>query len=346
MPGVGPRIEIAAVTDLSYAMAHCRIPVIESIVIDGATDSVRGAVVEVDVVSADGSHGGPREVNLDLAVNWPTVLRTVDLKLDPASMLNVDEQRPGAIRVVLRDGTGQVLGEAAQDDRPRRQPVEGNPATVGTGSPGCLRATQLGGHRSPDARGPDRLAQTTGNSAIDGYQSENPQRVDAIVAAVFDSMQARDIRYAEPPASWGDDGQKVRTPAEVLEGRLGTCLDTTLTFAAVLEQAGINSTIWVLKGHAFLGYWRSDSALSMVSNTEIVDVVNQVDPAISGWWKPRWLPTMPQRRPSPTRPTFHASSTFPVICRTSSALPTSGRPAKRGFSRCPAGLSTATATSW
>jgi hypothetical protein len=62
-------------------------------------------------------------------------------------------------------------------------------------------------------------------------------------------MRARDIRYAEPPASWGTDGQKVRTPGEVLEGRLGTCLDTTLTMAAALEQAGINSTIWVLKGH-------------------------------------------------------------------------------------------------
>ena len=87
----------------------------------------------------------------------------------------------------------------------------------------------------------DRLQALTGRSAIDGYQSENPERVDAIAQAVFEAMQARDIRYAEPPASWGLDGQKVRTPAEVLEGRLGTCLDTTLTMAAALEQAGINS---------------------------------------------------------------------------------------------------------
>ena len=33
----------------------------------------------------------------------------------------------------------------------------------------------------------------------------------------------------------------------------------------------------MLKGHAFLGYWRTDSALSMISSTEVVDVVNQVD---------------------------------------------------------------------
>ena len=71
--------------------------------------------------------------------------------------------------------------------------------------------------------------------------------------------------------------KKIRTPADVLQGRLGTCLDTTLTMAAALEQAGINSTIWLLKGHAFLGYWRHDATLSVISTTEVVDVVNQVD---------------------------------------------------------------------
>ena len=111
----------------------------------------------------------------------------------------------------------------------------------------------------------DRLRALTGNSAIDGYQSENPERVDAIAHAVFDAMRARDIRYAEPPASWGTDGQKVRTPAEVFEGRLGTCLDTTMTMAAALEQAGINSTIWVVERSRFPRLLAHDAALSMIS---------------------------------------------------------------------------------
>lgn len=63
----------------------------------------------------------------------------------------------------------------------------------------------------------------------------------------------------------------------MLDGRLGTCLDTTLVMAAVLEQCGINSTIWLVRGHAFLGYWRIDGALGSVSTTEPVEVVNQVD---------------------------------------------------------------------
>ena len=273
-----PRIEISAVTDLSYAMAHCRVPVVDHITVDNTGSEVHGAVVEVDVVSTAGSHGGPREVYLDLAANKPTILRDVDLVLDPASMLAVHEQQPGGIRVVLRDAAGKVLVEARED-------VNVLAANQWKASPPQLALEMLAAYVQPNSPAiaslmtlvSDRLQALTGRSAIDGYQSENPERVDAIAQAVFEAMQARDIRYAEPPASWGLDGQKVRTPTEVLEGRLGTCLDTTLTMAAALEEAGINSNIWVLKNHAFLGYWRIDSSLATVSSTDVLDAVNQVD---------------------------------------------------------------------
>ncbi|ODR03479.1 DNA helicase [Mycobacterium intermedium] len=272
------RIEIHAVADLSYPMAHCRIPVIDHISIEYSGGEVRSAVVEVDVVSAEGSLGGPQQVFVDLAAHKPTILQTVDLKLDPASMLRVEDQGPGAIRVVLRDAAGNVLAEESKD-------VTILAANQWKATPLQLALEMLAAHVQPNSAAiralmtdvSDRLLDATGNSSIDGYQSENPERVDAIAQAVFEAMRARDIRYAEPPASWGTDGQKVRTPAEVLDGRLGTCLDTTVTMAAALEEAGINSTLWVLKGHAFLGYWRSDAALDMISSTEVVDVANQVD---------------------------------------------------------------------
>ncbi|WP_276759737.1 DUF3320 domain-containing protein [Mycolicibacter arupensis] len=277
-PAAGPRIEIHAVTDLSYPMAHCRIPVIDHLAIDNAGDELRGAVLQLEVTSADGSHGGPKEIHADLAAHAPTTLRGVALLLDPASMLAVDEPRPGTIRAVLRDAAGTVRAEVTKD------------VTILAGNQWKARPLQLAlemlaAHVQPNAAAvstlmlavSDRLQALTGRSAVDGYQSDDPARADAIAQAVFEAMRDRDVRYAEPPASWGLDGQKVRTPAEVLDGRLGTCLDTTLTMAAVLEQAGINSTVWVLGGHAFLGYWRVDMALPNVSTTEAVDVVNLVD---------------------------------------------------------------------
>ena len=149
-----PRIQIHAVADLSYAMAHCRIPVIDHITVDNTGGDLRSAVIEVDVVSADGSHGGPQEVFLDLAAHKPTILRNVDLKLDPASMLQVDEQRPGAIRVVLRDAAGDVLAEAVQRrQHPGLQPVEGHAATARTRIVGRVCAAQLHSDRCIDDRG-------------------------------------------------------------------------------------------------------------------------------------------------------------------------------------------------
>ncbi|WP_307856858.1 DUF3320 domain-containing protein [Mycolicibacter acidiphilus] len=289
-PGA-PRITISAVTDLGYALAHCRIPVVHQITVENPGPARHGAVLDVEIVDATGPHGEPHQLHLDLAENQPTVLRDVNLTLDPASMLAVDEQRPGTIRATLRDNTGAELATAAVD-------VTILAANQWKANPPQLGLEMLAAYVQPNATAvtalltdvSDRLKAATGNSAIDGYQSEDPARVDAIAKAVFEAMQARDIRYAEPPASWGDDGQKVRTPAEVLDGRLGTCLDTTLVMAAVLEQAGINSTIWVVTGHAFLGYWRADAGLPTISTTDAIDVVNQVDLGVIGLVETTMIP--------------------------------------------------------
>lgn len=272
------QIRIAAIDDLSYAMAHCKIPVVDHITVENTGADVHGAFLEVDVVSAQGSHGGPTELHLDLGAGRSTDLTAVNLKLDPAAMLTVEEQRPGEIRVALKNAAGDLLAHASRE-------VNILAASQWKATPRQLALELLAAYVQPNAAAvtafmpevSDRLKETTGNSAIDGYQSDNPERVDAIVRAVFEAMRARDIRYSEPPASWGDIGQKVRTPAEVLDGRLGTCLDTTLVMAAALEQAGINTTVWVLAGHAMLGYWRVDASLGAVSTTEPADLINQVD---------------------------------------------------------------------
>ena len=94
---------------------------------------------------------------------------------------------------------------------------------------------------------------------------------------MFEAMRAREIRYSEPPASWADVGQKVRTPGEVLDQRLGTCLDTVVVMAAALEQAGIRPLLWLAQEHAFLGYWREESSLGIAAQTDVAEIVNRVD---------------------------------------------------------------------
>ncbi|QYF72334.1 DUF4011 domain-containing protein [Cryobacterium sp. PAMC25264] len=271
-------ITISSLPFLSYAMAHCRIPVVDEIVIQNLAGETRGASLEVDVVSADGSLGGPKVLLVDLGDQQTTILRTVDLVLDPARMLGVDEQRPGLIRATLRNSVGALLAETTVN-------VEILAFNQWVANPLNLGLELLAAHVQPNAaaiaplltEASDLLKERTGNSSLSGYQTESAERVDETAAAIYDAMRARDIRYAEPPASWGSRGQKVRTPAEVLEGRLGTCLDTTVTLAAALEQAGINSTLWTLNDHIFIGYWRIDSSLGAPALTDVADIVNLVD---------------------------------------------------------------------
>ncbi|MCU1446851.1 DUF4011 domain-containing protein [Cryobacterium sp.] len=130
------------------------------------------------------------------------------------------------------------------------------------------------------------LEARTGSATMPGYQS-GPERVDQVVEAIFGAIRARGIRYATPPASWADDGQKVRTPGEVLgtgptagagaSGGVGTCLDTVVVMAAALEQAGLHPLLWVVAGHAFLGYWREEETLGAPALTDVAEVINLID---------------------------------------------------------------------
>jgi hypothetical protein len=107
-PGAAPDITIHAVADLSYPMAHCQVPVVDHVTVDNAGAEARGAVIELDVVGAGGSLGGPRRMHLDLAARKPTTLRDVALVLDPAAMLAVDEPQPGFIRAAGRGKCGSA----------------------------------------------------------------------------------------------------------------------------------------------------------------------------------------------------------------------------------------------
>jgi hypothetical protein len=204
------------------------------------------------------------------------VLTDLTLRLDPAAMLQVEEQRPGRIRARLEVG-GAVVAEQAERTRVLA-------AQQWLATPPTLALEMLAAHVMPNhpavAALMDEVAQrlqaTTGSPSLQGYQA-GPERVDKIVAAVYAAIQARGIRYAEPPASWADTGQKIRTPEEVLEGRVGTCLDTVVVMAAALEQAGVRPLLWVVEGHAFLGWWREEVSLGAATESDVGGVVNRVD---------------------------------------------------------------------
>lgn len=92
-------------------------------------------------------------------------------------------------------------------------------------------------------------------SSIDGYTAKARTRVWELASAIWAAVTARNISYALPPASFEREGQKVRLPSDIENEGLATCLDTTLLFAAALEQAGLNAVVAFTEGHALAGVW-------------------------------------------------------------------------------------------
>jgi hypothetical protein len=93
------------------------------------------------------------------------------------------------------------------------------------------------------------------NGAVDGYKSGARTRTWEMVSAIWSAISGMGLSYALPPASFESQGQKIRTPTQIVESGLATCLDLTLLFTAAIEQAGLNPFVVFTKGHAFAGVW-------------------------------------------------------------------------------------------
>ncbi len=68
------------------------------------------------------------------------------------------------------------------------------------------------------------------------------------------------LRYLTIPPAFVARTQRLRSPSETLEGNRGNCIDLALLYAAVLESIGIYPIVFLLKGHAFPGYYNTRQA--------------------------------------------------------------------------------------
>lgn len=123
----------------------------------------------------------------------------------------------------------------------------------------------------------DVLRRAGRSDGIDGYQAGARQRVWELASAIWSAICGYEISYVLPPASFELQGQKIRTPSQVLEGRVGTCLDTALLFAAAIEQAGLNPVLILTKGHAFSGVWLQPQEFAQVLDEDVSGVRKRIE---------------------------------------------------------------------
>jgi hypothetical protein len=105
------------------------------------------------------------------------------------------------------------------------------------------------------------------NASFDGYQtveadsSDGGESVDLQVQAIWTALvQEYKLLYLNPPPAYTYRNQRLRTPSEILHTRSGTCIDLALLLASCLEYIDIYPVVVLLSGHAFVGYWRTNSA--------------------------------------------------------------------------------------
>ena len=96
-------------------------------------------------------------------------------------------------------------------------------------------------------------------AGFDGYQQEAIE-VDKQVQAVWTALvNEYRFQYINPPPAYSNKTQRLRTPSEIVGSNSGTCIDLALLLASCLEYIGIYPVVVLLTGHAFVGYWRSDT---------------------------------------------------------------------------------------
>lgn len=96
------------------------------------------------------------------------------------------------------------------------------------------------------------LKEIAPNAIMNGYEASR-EDVHHQIMAIYRAITAWNINYVLPPASFAESVQKIRMASNIAQHHVGTCLDTTLLFASVLEQAGLNPVIIIEKQHAYVG---------------------------------------------------------------------------------------------
>ena len=198
-----------------------------------------------------------------------------DVELKEGYLADLTESMQGSVNLQLRTSDGVVAKQ--------RFPVEllARNQWGGAGSmPELLAAFCMPNDPAVDKvlKGASDVLRRAGRpDGIDGYKSGARERTWEIASAVWSAVCGYQISYVLPPASFEQEGQKIRSPSQVLDGSVGTCLDTALLFAAALEQAGLNSILLVTKGHAFAGIWLQPQEFSQIYNEDASSLRKRIE---------------------------------------------------------------------
>lgn len=259
---------------VNFAMQQNEVAILRSIrLINSGPEDLHD--IEISITT-EPEFASPWAARIDrLGVGETRSLSPIDLLLSPTFLWRVAERLVGAVRIEVR-GDGLIVGThsaaidvLAHDEWPGLRFL-----------PEILAAFALPNHPVVEgvlSQASSLLKQWTGDGSLSGYQSKERERVLYMGAAVFASLQQLGIAYSSPPASFEQQGQKIRLPDRILENRLGSCLDLSVFYAACVEQAGLFPLVILTKGHAFPGFWLIEETFQDSAIEEPLSLRKRVD---------------------------------------------------------------------
>ncbi|MYF24806.1 MAG: DUF4011 domain-containing protein, partial [Nitrospira sp. SB0678_bin_10] len=259
----------SALGRVNFASAQNDVAIIKGITVENPTDetltdiriTLRAAppfihekTWTIDHV-APGSHLSVRDISTRLDIERLEGLDEaefgeLEFRMEAQGLQTIVEKRP--IELLARDQWGGV-GDMAQILA----------AFVSPNDPAVARILK-------DAA---RLLEGAGHDgSMNGYQAADPRRAYLLASAIWSAVTGLALTYAEPPASFEKEGQKIRGPSRITGEGLATCLDTTLFLAAAFEAAGLNPVVLFSQGHAWAGVWIFKKDFGYVTEPDAVAV--------------------------------------------------------------------------
>lgn len=246
------RMDVTVLPVINYAMQQNGVVAIQTITIENTTDTV---FENVDVeITAVPEFALPFTRHIDhLPANKTITISRPKLILNGAYLAGMTEKVSGVLHIELKMGQDVLVSDNVETA------VLAFDEWHGIGLyPELLAAFVTPNHpvlARIIARATEFLGQWTGNTSMDGYQSQDANRVLNQAAALFAAIKEQAIAYVVSPASFERIGQRVRLCDRLLQQKLGTCLDLALLYASCLEAVGLHPLLITTAGHIFTGVW-------------------------------------------------------------------------------------------
>lgn len=289
------RVERHPLSQVNYSLLHNKQSLFRSLQVfrNNVEGTIRNIQITVDLNAGDGS--APFRATFDLAEgeNGRDLTNEVVLPLTSSLIRTQSERIQSSLRLLVtcegetvREETFRV-GLSPVDEWQDGEKDEWRwlPSFVLPRDPAVARIID-------SAQGILCALADDPNAGFDGYQSVDPQGrseaerygcVDKQVQAIWYAvLNSHGLNYINPPPSYGNYTQRLRTPTQLLAERRGTCIDLALLLAACLEYVDIYPVLFLLTGHAFAGYWRSSDLHAGFLEMQGLELMFGADQALSG----------------------------------------------------------------